>query len=72
MSHGFYTWYIIANTVPSFGINTLCINAIKSMYNARRGPNASWIREVNEYLEAEKEAGRYEVAQELEHGIETT
>ena len=25
---------------------------------------------MNEYLEAEEEAGRYEAAQELEHGIE--
>ena len=51
--------YIITYTVPGFGINTSCIKAIKSMYNARRGPNASRIREMNEYLEAEKQAGRY-------------
>ena len=62
MSLGFCMWYIIANTVSSFGINTSCIKAIKSMYNARRGPNASRIQEMNEYLEAKKEAGRYEVA----------
>ena len=64
--------YIITYTVPGFGINTSCIKAIKSMYNARRGPNASRIREMNEYLEAEKEVGKYKVAQESEHDTETT
>jgi len=72
MSPGFYTWYIIANTLPGFGINTSCIKAIKFMYNAIKGPITSQMRGMNEYLEAEKEAGRYEAAQESKRGAETT
>jgi len=72
MSLSFCTWYLITNTVPGFRMNTLCIKAIKFVYNAQRGPNASQIRGMNEYLEAEKDASRYEVAQASEHGAETT
>jgi len=54
MSIGFCTWYTIANTMSGFGINTPCIKAIKSMYNARRCPNASRMRGMNECLEAKR------------------
>ena len=71
ISLSFYMWYIIANTMLDFRINTFCIKAIKSVYNAQRGPIASQVRGMNEYLEAEKEGGKYEAAQESERGVET-
>ena len=58
--------------MPGFGINTLCIKAIKSAYNARKGSKASRMRGMNGYLEVKKEASTYEVAQESERGAETT
>ena len=50
--------------VPDFRINTSYIKAIKSVYDARKGPKASLMRGMNEYLKAEKEASIYEAAEE--------
>ena len=58
--------------VPGYRMNTSCIKAIKSTYNAYKGSKTTRKKEMNEYLEAEKEADTYEVAQESERGVETT
>ena len=71
MSLNFCTWYVAANTVPCFRINTSRIKAIKSVYNARIGSKTSRMRGMNEYLEAKKEVGIYEAVQELEHDAKT-
>jgi len=41
----FCTWYVIANTVLGYGMNTSCIKAIKSTYNIVRDPRPSAKRE---------------------------
>jgi len=64
-SHCFCTWYIIANTVPAYETNASCIKAIKSTYGAYRGFKTIRKKGMNEYLEAEKEAGIYEAAERV-------
>jgi len=64
----FCTWYVIVNTVPGYEMNTSCIKAIKSTYSACKGSKIARKKGMNERLEAEKEAGAYEVAR---HVVET-
>ena len=68
-SFKFCTWYIITNTVPGYEINVSCIKAIKSTYEACKGSKTVRKKGMNEYLEAEKEAGTYAAAERV---IETT
>ena len=54
-SLSFCTWYVIVNTVPGYGMNTSCIKATKSTYNACKGSKTIHKKRMSEYLEAEKE-----------------
>ena len=47
----------MANQVPGFGINTLCIRGIKSTYKTKLGSKGCRMRGMNEFQEAEKEGG---------------
>ena len=58
----FCNWYVIANMVPGYEMNILCIKAIKSTYKACKGAKTVHKKGMNEFLEAEKEAGAYEAA----------
>ena len=59
-SLSFCAWYIIADIVLSYGINTSCINVIKSSYSAQMGSKTTRIKGLNEFLKAELKAGREE------------
>ena len=56
-----FIWYVIADTVPGYGINTSCIKAIKSTYSACKGSKTTG-KKINEFLEAQLEASQEEVA----------
>jgi len=47
------------------------MKAIKFTYNTCKGSKTTHKKGMVEYLEAEKEAGMYEAAQESEHGVKT-
>jgi len=47
----------MANQVPGFRINTLCIRSIKSTYKTKLGSKGCRMRGMSEYQEAEKEEG---------------
>jgi len=64
-SLSFCTWYIVANTVPGYEMNASCIKAIKSSYNVHRGSKTVRKKGMNEYLQAEKEAGACGVAERV-------
>jgi len=68
-SLNFCTWYGIANIVLGYKMNLSCIKAIKSTYSAYRGSKTTRKKGMNEYLEAEKEAGAHEATVSI---IETT
>ena len=68
-SLSFCTWYVIANTMPGYGMNASCIKAIKSTYSACKGSKNIRKKGMNEYLKAEKKAGAYEAAGRV---VETT
>jgi len=57
-SFGFCSWYFMANKVQEFGINTFCINGIKSTYKAKVGTKGCRMQGMTEYQEAEREAKR--------------
>jgi len=46
-------------------MNVSCIKAIKSTYSAHRGSKTARKKRMNEYLEAEKEAGACEAAEHI-------
>jgi len=61
-SLSFCTWYVIIDTVSGYEMNASCIKAIKTTYSICRGSKTVRKMRMNKYLEAEKEAGAYEVA----------
>jgi len=68
-SLSFCTWYVIANTVTGYRINTRVSR--KPVYNAHKGSKDTHMRGMSKYLEAEREADEYKAAQGLECGAET-
>ena len=54
-SFDFCSWYFMANLVPRFGINTLCIRGIKSTYKTKLGSKDCRMRGMDDFQAAEKE-----------------
>ena len=55
-----------------YKINTSCIKAIKSIYNAHKGSKATYMREMNELFAAELEVSQLETADIFGRGKHTT
>ena len=58
----FCTWYAIAVLVPGYNVNYTCIKDIKALNNTRKSSMKTHLRGMDEFLEAESEASRMEVA----------
>ena len=51
----FCTWYIIADSVPSYSINYTCIKKIKAMFQAKKGSKSTHLKGMSEFLQTELE-----------------
>ena len=49
-------------------MNSICIKQIKALYHAKKGSKNTRLKGMNEFLEAELEAGRAEAADISERG----
>ena len=52
----FYTWYVIADSVPGYNINSTCIKKIKSMFQAKKGSQSTRLKGMGEFLQTEIKA----------------
>ena len=51
----FCAWYIIADSVPSYNINSTCIKWIKAMFQVKKGSKTTHLKGMDEFLQAELE-----------------
>jgi len=54
-SLGFCAWYIIANSVSGYNINSTCIKWIKAMFQVKKGSKTTHLKGMDEFLQAELE-----------------
>jgi len=51
----FCAWYIIADSVPGYNINSICVKKIKAMFQAKKGSKSTRLKGMGEFLQSELE-----------------
>jgi len=55
-SLGFCAWYVIADSVPGYNINSTCIKRIKAMFQTKKGSKSTRLKGMDEFLHTELKA----------------
>jgi len=56
----FCAWYVIVDSLSRYNINNTYIRQIKDMFQARKGSKNTRLKRMDEFLQAELEAGQKE------------
>ena len=59
---GFCAWYVIADLIPGYNINNICIRRINAMFHANKGFKNTRFKRMDEFLQTELEIGQTEAA----------